>query len=100
MIWKRSRSGTSRCSTIASCTASAIAASSSPDRPSRRSICTSGKSGLLPYLDPRVQARQRRGGPPVPLPEQLHQRRDQQRADDRRVDQDGERGAEAELLDE
>ena len=40
------------------------------------------------------------GRPPVPLAEQLHQRRDQERADDRGVDQDRERGADAVLLHE
>ena len=35
---------------------------------------------------------------PVPLAEQLHRRRHEHRADDRRVDQDGDREAEAHLL--
>ena len=47
-----------------------------------------------------VQAPQRRRRPPVPLAEQLHQRGDQQGADDARVDQHRERGADAVLLDE
>ena len=50
--------------------------------------------------DPAVQAAQRRRRPPVPFAEQPHQRGDQQRPDDRRVDQHGDRRPDPELLDE
>ena len=50
--------------------------------------------------EPQVQPPQRPRRPPVPVAEQRHQARNEQRADDRRVERDGHRGADAELLDE
>ena len=38
--------------------------------------------------------------PPIPFPEQLHQRGHEERADDRRVDEDRERRPDPVLLDE
>src|SRR2546425_348257 len=47
-----------------------------------------------------VEPAQRAGRPPVPVSEQPHQRRNEQRAHDRRVDQNREACADSELLDE
>ena len=47
-----------------------------------------------------MEAGERARRPPVPAAEQGHQRRDEQGADDERVDQDARRGGDADLLDE
>jgi len=52
----------------------------------------------LAEADPCVQSAQRRGRPPVPPSEQLHQRGDEQGADDYGVDEDGGRGCRPEFL--
>src|SRR3954465_12743 len=56
--------------------------------------------GRLADPEPLVDAAERGGRPPVPLAEEPHQRRDEQCADDGRVDDHGDGGADAELLDE
>ena len=66
----------------------------SPPRP------PSARPGRLAEADPVVQAAQRGRRPPVPLAEQRHQGRHQQRADDGGVDQHRQGRAHAELLDE
>ena len=50
--------------------------------------------------EPQVQPAQRLRRPPVPVAEQRHQAGNEQRPDDRRVERDRNRGADAELLDE
>src|SRR4249919_2227516 len=47
-----------------------------------------------------MEPAQRRGRPPVPTTEQRHQARYEQGPDDRRVERDGDGGADTELLDE
>src|SRR5436190_3534703 len=54
----------------------------------------------LREADPSVEAPERAWCPPVPLSEELHQRRHEKRADDARVDQHSERRSQPVLLDE
>jgi hypothetical protein len=59
-----------------------------------------GWAGAFGDVQAVVEAAKRRGGPPVPLSEECHERGDEQGADDERVDQDGGGGSEAEFLEE
>ena len=73
------------------------------DRAASSAPTTAEPARLAPTgceAEPGGQPAQRPGRPPVPPPEHRHQARDEERADDRRVEGDRDRGADAELLDE
>ena len=54
----------------------------------------------LREADPPLQPREGPGRPPVQIAEEPHRRGNHERADERRVDRDGEGHAEADRLDE